>query len=114
MSDTPLPIMSFDERNEPDSIYATCFEDFTHDDDSLSQLEYYADFIGETNPWPPVPNRFVTHFFRPSDLDNDLTVTLFGEVLDENEGTGLGARGGSALKRIKVSLLTFYYQYYLH
>lgn len=109
-----LPIMLFDERNDPGGVYATCFRNFTRDADSLSQLEYYADFIGETNLWPLVQNRFVSRFFRPSEPDNDLVVTLFGEVLDEREGTGLGARGGSALKRTQVSHLPPHCYHCLH
>lgn len=93
---------SFAARNGPDGIYARCFDDFSTHPDSLSQLDFMADFHGVTNPWPP--NRFVTQFFRPAELDHDLVVTIFGEVLDDNEGTGLGARGGSALKRSQVGV----------
>jgi len=92
----------FGDRKVPGGIYADCFDAFSRDSDSMSQLDYYADFIGETNPWPP--NRFATQFIRPSNPDRELVVTFFGEVLSPLDGTGLGARGGSALKRNQVCL----------
>lgn len=109
MSNDTLPLSPFEERNAPGGVYDTCFENFNRDNDSLSQLKYYADFIGETNPWPP--HRLITRFIRPSNYENDLLVMLFGEVLDEKEGTGLGARGGSVLKRPFVSFLMLCYIY---
>lgn len=110
--DDNLPVMSFEERGLPHGIYSTCYRDFCLDlDSSLSQLDYPMDFFGETNPWPP--NRFATRFFRPNDAHDELVVTLFGEVLDESCGTGLGARGGSAFKRSQVNPLASCYQLYL-
>ena len=99
------PAFSFADRNAPGGVYAKCFDDFSRHRDSLSQLDFMADFHGLTNPWPP--DRFVTQFFRPDDHDHDLVVTAFGEVLGDNEGTGFGARGGSALKRSQVNHFAF-------
>lgn len=95
--------MSFDKRNTPGGIYATCFDKFSKHHDSLSQLDFPPDFRGQTSEWPP--DRFATQFFRPNDPDHELVVVLFGEVLDGCDGTAVGARGSSALKHDRVSLL---------
>lgn len=70
-----------------------------------------ADFREETHSWPP--NRFATNFFRPGDAEEPLVVMLFGEILDEDAGTGLGAKGGSALKRSQVNLSQLRHQFIL-
>ncbi|KAF9786783.1 hypothetical protein BJ322DRAFT_673449 [Thelephora terrestris] len=95
-----VPGMSFQDRNDPGGVYAICYEEFSEGGDSLSQLEFKEDFVGETNPW--LPDRFATSFHRPSNPDQELVVTLFGEVLDESDGTGLGAKGG--LKRTQPNV----------
>ncbi|KAF9787360.1 hypothetical protein BJ322DRAFT_1019792 [Thelephora terrestris] len=95
-----VPGMSFQDRNDPGGVYAICYEEFSEGGDSLSQLEFKEDFVGETNPW--LPDHFATSFHRPSNPDQELVVTLFGEVLDESDGTGLGAKGG--LKRTQPNV----------
>lgn len=112
MPDNPLPDVSFEGRAAQDGVYDTCFRDFTQGSDSLSQLDINEGFFHETNDWPP--DRFVTRFYPATNADSDLTVTLFGEVLDESDGTGLGARGGSSVKRTDVSLLTSCWQYHVY
>lgn len=98
------PALSFEDRNAPGGVYSQCFDNFTRHPDSLSQLDFITDFHGETRPWPP--DRFVTDFYRPGNYDQNLVVAAFGEVLDDYEGTGFGAKGGSALKRSQVKYFT--------
>lgn len=108
------PLMpSPSEPDEPPNsgAYATCYKLFSCHHDSLSQLDFMADFREETNSWPP--GRFVTSFFRPSDPEEELIVALFGEVLDEDAGTGLGVKGGSALKCTGVNLSQLHHQFSL-
>ena len=97
--------MSFEGRAVAGGVYDTCFETFSEPFESLSQLDIGEDFVYKTEEWPP--NRFSTRFCRPDD-STDITITLFGEVLGEADGTGLGARGGSSVKRSDVSFFTLW------
>lgn len=101
MSDTPDTDHPFAYRRTPNGVYASCFEKFSGDPDSLSQLHYPADFTVEADPWADNPDNFTSHFTRAGhDSSNDLSITLFGEVLGEREGTALGAKGN---KRTSVT-----------
>ena len=103
MPDTFLPDTSFEERNAtPDGAYVKCFDEFTRDANSLSQLEYYSDIMGATKPWNP--HGFATEFYNPAEPERENVVTLFGEVLDEREGTRLGSRTEEILSLVRVSL----------
>jgi len=101
MPDTPPPDDPFAARRAADGVYSSCFEKFSTAKDSLSQLDFMADFHHETTAWSVTSDCFTTRFLRPFCSD-ELTVTLFGEVLSEINGTGFGAMGGSSLKRDQV------------
>jgi len=101
MAKAPALNAQFGARCTPGGVYASCFEQFSNDGDSLAHLDYTADFIAETEPWSGTSDCFTTRFHHPFS-EQQLAVTLFGEVLDEHECTGLGAMGGSSLKRGQV------------
>ncbi|KAF9786247.1 hypothetical protein BJ322DRAFT_1108108 [Thelephora terrestris] len=93
MTDNLLPGMSFQDHTGPDGIYASCHKKFIDHPDSLARINFSSDFLAQTNVWPV--DHYATRFYRPLDIDQDLAMTLFGEVLDESNGTGLGVKGGS-------------------
>lgn len=101
----------FAPRCDSGGVYSTCFDQFSKANESLSRIDFPDDFVGQMEPWFGSDN-FSTRFFRQDDSTNELVVTLFGEVLDEGSGTGLGALGGSAQKRSRnqVTLPTLYCQ----
>lgn len=109
MSDTPIPDDLFQHRTTAGGVYSSCFDRFLTGEESLSQLEFPADFNGVTEPWDFAPNTFTTNFTHPQDETTEFSVTLFGEVLDEIEGTALGATGSS--KRGRVSHFTLDHHY---
>ena len=84
MPDNLVQNVLFEGRAVPDGVYDTCFNDFSESSDSLSQLDIGEDFLHETEDWPP--SRLATRFFRPGKPDVDITVAIFGEVLDEADG----------------------------
>jgi len=91
-------------RCDPGGVYSDCYYDFSTSDESLAKLEYPRDFIGEARS--SQSGSLATRFCRPSDPSVELRFCLFGEMLDEREGTGFGAMGGSSLKRDEVTCST--------
>jgi hypothetical protein len=102
MSDTPISNDLFQYRNTS-GVYASCYDRFSTNAESLCQFDYPEDFATTIEPWNYPPDTFTTHFTLPGDQSTEIKVMLFGEVLSEIEGTALGAMGGSSLKRDQVS-----------
>lgn len=104
MSDASKLHSPFQPRSVPDGVYASCYNDFSNGTDSLSQLDYPADFLEHTEPWVDSSDKFTTHFMRSlNEPPTELTITLFGEVLDGREGTALGAMGSATLRNNEVA-----------
>ena len=101
MPDTPPPDNPFAARCTPGGVYSSCFERFSTASDCLAQLTFIKDFYDETTAWSQTSDSFTMRFLCPISSD-ELTVTLFGEVLDETNSTGLGAMGSLSLKRGQV------------
>lgn len=108
-----MPVISkacnpFERRHGPNGVYMSCYSQISNDKKSLFRLDYPTDFLGYTNRWSPNAENFSTCFSNPFDKPHtERTITLFGEILDKCEGTGLGAMGGFVLRNEGVAHFLF-------
>jgi len=88
----------FAARSEPEGVYDQGLKDFkgsnAETEDTLTHLDFSENVVAKTQAWKSGTNS-TSRFYCTEESLTELTVTIFGEVLDESEGTALGATGGS-------------------